>query len=456
MNDDPEPEGKERTVNRNKQTLGRIMAAACAALCVLFAVLAVRGFTGAGSGKARDAKQGVVFLYQTVYDTEGQAQYSSGTGWMIGEKGKDPEYLITNAHVVEDAYQVSEGTSESFVSGGLQVYFSVAEDDYMVPQIVYFSPIGERDLAILKLPSPTDKRRPLPIRDSGTMREGDTVYAIGYPGVARYNQDYVRLDAEDATFTEGIISKFTNAFSTVGTTIEIDAMINHGNSGGPVVDEFGNAIGVIEIMSQENALKYNENGELEWVPLSNGLFGAYSSHDVINVLDAEHISYALASPGGRGRNLLYAVLAAAALAGAVILLVLFRRKAAVSGGSPRAGRTASDRCGNADAAPVLRGVSGQYEGQTIPLKGMLALGRNPAAANLVFEKDAPGISGAHCTVAYNAAAGVFRVTDSGSTYGTFLDDGTRLVPGQPAALPPGSGFSLANRGTRFLVDLEKT
>jgi S1-C subfamily serine protease len=62
---------------------------------------------------------------------------------------------------------------------------------------------------------------------------GDTVYAIGSPG------------GLEKTVTSGIVSALGRRFLQIGDVIQIDAAVNHGNSGGPVVDTEGRLVGIV-------------------------------------------------------------------------------------------------------------------------------------------------------------------------------------------------------------------
>ena len=62
---------------------------------------------------------------------------------------------------------------------------------------------------------------------------GDTVYAIGSPG------------GLEKTVTQGIVSALGRRFLQIGDVIQIDAAVNHGNSGGPVVDMSGRLVGIV-------------------------------------------------------------------------------------------------------------------------------------------------------------------------------------------------------------------
>ena len=447
---------------KSNSSLKRIIGIVCVAICALFAVLSVLKFRSGGGSTtktATDAKQSVVYIRETLVDGNGNSGWASGTGWMIGEPGKDPEYVVTNAHVVSDFYEVKQGTSQYYYQAGLSVYFSAAENDYVSPQVVYYSPIYEKDLAILKLPSPTNKRIPLALRDSDEIKPADEVYAIGFPGISNYTQDYVTYDANDATLTKGIISKITNSYLTNVTMFELDAVLNHGNSGGPLVDASGNAIGINESISQENVLSLDSSGNVTTVPVSNDLGYAIVSNDLAKVLDAERIPYAVAGASGGGfTRILFPILAALGLLGALFCFLTGRKaaparaRAAGHGAPAGAGATAGGVAGTKRA--VLRGVAGQFAGQTFAISGPLTIGRDATRCNVVFDRNAPGVSGNHCQVSYDGATDTFLLTDNGSSYGTFLENDKKLAAGVPVQLRAGDGFYLANRNTRFLVTVE--
>jgi pSer/pThr/pTyr-binding forkhead associated (FHA) protein len=81
------------------------------------------------------------------------------------------------------------------------------------------------------------------------------------------------------------------------------------------------------------------------------------------------------------------------------------------------------------------------------------MGRDQSACEFVFDSSANGISRTHCKVQFNPQTGMFVLYDLGSSYGTFLANGTRVPQGQPMALGPGEQFYLADRGCMFMVNL---
>jgi serine protease Do len=136
-----------------------------------------------------------------------------GSGFIIDPKG----YILTNNHVIDGATRITIGllTGERFRGKVIGID-------------------KETDLAIIKIDAPHD----LPVMkfgDSNAAQVGDWVLAIGSPfGL-------------DQTVTAGIISKKerdSQTFTSFQRFLQTDAAINRGNSGGPLVNMHGEAIGV--------------------------------------------------------------------------------------------------------------------------------------------------------------------------------------------------------------------
>jgi serine protease Do len=134
-----------------------------------------------------------------------------GSGFIINRNG----YIVTNAHVVHGASSV------------VTVMMSDARTEYAA-DVVGFAKNGV-DLALLKI----KRRGKLPtvnLGDARSIKVGDTVYAIGTP----------QYEFLHNTMTRGIVSSFRPEMGA----IQIDAGISHGNSGGPLLNERGEVIGV--------------------------------------------------------------------------------------------------------------------------------------------------------------------------------------------------------------------
>ena len=139
---------------------------------------------------------------------------ASGTGVILSEDG----FLVTNAHVVEEA-------------GSITV--RLADDREFPARIVGRDEIS--DLAVLSI----DAQGLTPARfgDSDSLRVGDSVAAIGDP-----------LGAElRGTMTDGIVSAINRDVTVEGRTmslIQTNAALNSGNSGGPLINCYGQVVGI--------------------------------------------------------------------------------------------------------------------------------------------------------------------------------------------------------------------
>ena len=138
----------------------------------------------------------------------------SGTGIVLSADG----YLITNCHVIENA----------------QVIAVLTSDDRQFQAAIVGSDEAS-DLAVLKVEA-TDLQ-PAEFGDSGKLRVGDSVVAIGDPLGAQLR----------GTMTSGIVSAINRDLEVNGrnmTLIQTDAALNNGNSGGPLINCYGQVIGI--------------------------------------------------------------------------------------------------------------------------------------------------------------------------------------------------------------------
>jgi S1-C subfamily serine protease len=145
-----------------------------------------------------------------------QEERSLGSGFVIDKEG----HILTNYHVVQGAEKVKV----SFSNGAS-----------LDAKIVGTDP--STDLAVIKVNAPERALKPLQLGDSDTVQVGDPVVAIGNPfGLSR-------------TATAGIVSALQRPITapnnfTIDHAIQTDAALNHGNSGGPLLDARGEVIGV--------------------------------------------------------------------------------------------------------------------------------------------------------------------------------------------------------------------
>jgi putative serine protease PepD len=148
----------------------------------------------------------------------GQRQQSQaeGSGFVIDGDG----HIATNQHVVDGASSITV----TFANGHKASAKVVGTD-------------SSTDVAVIKVDAPKSELHPLTFADSKQVTVGSGVVAIGSPfGL-------------EGTVTSGIVSALNRTIQapnnfTISGAIQTDAAINHGNSGGPLLDADGNVIGI--------------------------------------------------------------------------------------------------------------------------------------------------------------------------------------------------------------------
>lgn len=214
----------------------------------------------------------------------------------------------------------------------------------------------------------------------------ETAYALGYPGDSSSRQTLPAYDLDDVTITKGIISNRVTPVWATYEAFQMDVSIAPGNSGGPLVDEQGQVIGI------------NASGAIdEETGLSLGMNYAIIIDELTKILDQERIKYTMVDGLSWVPNwfaYVFLPIGVLALAGGIVLLVMTTRKgSAVLAAAGIGGKRNSMEKGRGPVSKyaVLRGVTGKYAGQRFDLlKGKVVIGRDPATCNIVFDKNTPG------------------------------------------------------------------
>ena len=399
-----------------KRVRNHIAAALLAAL--LLAAAALPAFADFN----QDTLNGIVMITTGAPDKDGHMNYWRGTGFFVGEAGKDPQYIVTNCHVVEEFILAGKAL------GGGELHVRFDKDDEAEAYLVDYD--AEKDVAILRLAEATGKRVSLQMRVPQEDSLGSEAYAVGYPAAADLTVTAVNsFSQKDATVTTGSISRFLTESGTGRKLIQTDASLGGGNSGGPLIDGSGAVIGINTAGSK----------------LDSNLFYAVSVGEVLPLLDKNSIPYSLApETKSGGSTMLYVGIGAAAVAViAILAVVLIKKKKA----------PAAPKGQEAKGTPVLRSMAPQHGGMVVQLHGQpVQIGRDGAVCRLVYQDGTPGVSGRHCQVSFEQ--GQFVLTDLNSTYGTFLSNGQRVAPNSPVTLPPKSSFYLGEADNTVYVDLE--
>ena len=403
-----------------------------AALCLLIALSA----PALAAGFQQSTLEGVVVVRQDVVVDGEWMGYGTGTGFFVGKSGEDPQYLITNHHVIELFLAAGGGQGGSL----LRVIYD--QDHVEEAYVVDYN--AEADIALLRLGSPTDKRKPLHLSVPTADLVGSTVYAVGYPAIPDEAVNSVTVySTEDATVTSGSVSRLLTESGTGRKLLQMDVAIHGGNSGGPLVDSSGAVVGVNTFGIQQDGVDVET------------LNYALSVEEVIPLLDRNGVDYEMAGEG-------LPIWIFAAIGGGVLLIIIIVVVVLVSRkGKGRA--VAPAQAPNpqmvppqpAVRRPMLRSLAPQHGGMTVPLGGQpVLIGRDMASCKMVFREGTPGVSARHCSVAWDGASGCFLLTDLKSTYGTFLSNGQQAAPGVPCRLSPGDVFYLGDRENAIRVELE--
>jgi putative serine protease PepD len=165
-------------------------------------------------------------------DAAPQAQ-AEGTGFVYDEQGD----IVTASHVV---------------SGATKITVRFQDGTRMKATLVGADPSS--DTAVIRVAAPAGALAPLALADSSSVAPGEGVVAIGSPfGYAE-------------SITAGIVSAVDRDIEApnnyaIPNTIQTDAAINHGNSGGPLIDSSGKVIGVnVQIATDDSGGGSNNAG----------------------------------------------------------------------------------------------------------------------------------------------------------------------------------------------------
>ncbi len=185
-------------------------------------------------------KDSAAVFYIEVYNSSGEAT-ASGSGFFIAPDGT----AVTNYHVIE-------GTSSAHI-------MTIGGKTYKIENIVKYD--EKMDIAVIKVSKKDEEGNEisafpfLNLGNSNNIKAGQIVYALGSP------------KGLQNTISDGIIS---NVRQKVGeeTYIQITAAISHGSSGGALVDQYGDVIGITSagITDAENigfAIPINEINSID-------------------------------------------------------------------------------------------------------------------------------------------------------------------------------------------------
>lgn len=429
-----------------------------------------------------ETRNSVVVVETCLELDAGTVSFGWGTGFFVGEEGQDPMYLITNHHVIEPFLESGEGelvqveTTDGMLTGRSKIRVFYDSDDFEEAYPVAYDEI--KDLAVLKLGAATSKRTPLPLCSPTDNMVGSTVYAVGYPGLA----ENIFADAtstwgpSDVSVTSGSISRLLTTSGTGQMRLQIDCVIRHGNSGGPLVNEDGQVLGIaVSSVSDEEdssmyygvnideVIPYLKQYDVPYVLQEAGATqsssetsleeGTAPAGDTIVVPESVEEEPEGSSGGVPAAVWVVIGVAVAAVAGVVIFLLLQKGKKTPAQVQPV--QPAPAPAPAPQKVPVLRSLAQQHNGVRIPIQGrQILIGTSQGECQVVFRPGTPGVSRRHCSISWDAATGDFILTDLGSSFGTFLENRQKLAQGVPTRLRPGDRFYLGSPENLLSTGLE--
>lgn len=406
------------------------------------------------------AKQAVVFVLAGVYfDADGRGHtydgyYYHGTAFGVGESGSYAQTFVTNCHVVSD----SEGKVYDFVYiciDGARIY---DESTLIKCRILYTD--SDIDVAVIQADAPITGVTTLPLLPAETMQSGEHVYALGFPGIADRVADSNNYTVEDITVTDGIISRYLTSDGV--KCMAHMATINHGNSGGPLINDYGQVIGI-------NTFGYTESADtrgyaiyIDYAMDALDQLNIEYTHHTIAGEDTEPTEEPIEEPTEEPttepteepikRDDPFPILVIAGVSAAVVVIVAVitvivivkTRRPTQKKGNPQDNISVRT---DSETTYSIYIVKGPMQGRKWQLSGSLVIGRDPAG-DIVFPASTEGISRNHCRV--DVRGGKVVLTDLGSTYGTYVD-GRKLNPQESKVISQNTVFSLGSHEVQLAL-----
>ena len=429
------PAGAELRLKRQEGNTMKRFISMMVVVLLLLSLVPAPAF--AAENPVPKAKQAVVMVYSGIYYDRGsmrvldsEGYYSRGTAFGVYSEGDGALVFATNAHVVSNDRSKAYDYVYICVDGAdVQKRSTVVECE-----VLYVD--TNVDVAIIRAEKAISGVGVLPLRKSEELETGDQVYALGYPGISDEIADENNYTAEDVTVTDGIISRFMTSEGV--KCMAHTATVNMGNSGGPLIDAYGNAIGI-------NSFIYVDTSTSDLRS-----YAIYSDY-VMKAMDSLGFPYTQASgdrtvrvPTDASRvpsvlrilGIVVICTAAAVMVAAVVILLLRKRKKKL---------TQKKRL---QGPPVtLFAVTGPLRGQVWQVGDEVIIGRNHGST-VLYPPDAKGVSRTHCRI--HRQGPQILITDMGSSFGTYVG-GRRLPPNVPVAIGINTEIWLGGDKVRLLL-----
>ena len=550
-------------------------------LLVLALLLSLSAFAAAET-PTNAARGGVVRLVEAFLSDGEIDSVNLSTAFFVGKEGDPVQYLVTNYHCVSEYLQNGKGTVYEYRDAYAEKHsgqyrLNVFYDSEKTEEAYVVDSDEGQDIALLKLDHPTEERIALALQVPDNSMVGDTIYTVGYPGVA---DDFMTSTSswgtEDALVAKGTLGRLVTESATGTKWLQSsDMAASQGSSGSPILTEDGMVIGVVSQASEDRALYVNadistviamlqrnhvafdlaEDRMPEEEPaaeepvaeetvteepaeektVEGAAVEAATAEEVPAVPDAaepaseenaeetpatESVTEEPAAsetaeqeataeesteagpqaeetpaeepaektpaegePAGEASTeekteeeapaeepapaaglpaWAYAAIAAAVVVIAAVLIAQNGKKkkaaeaaaAAAAAEAAKKARPAPSHAPEKPLRPMVRSLADQHRSRTVQLGSEpVVAGRSPKCS-IIYRDDTPGVSGTHCSVAWDAAKHNFIVKDLGSSYGTYLESGMRLEPNREYLLKPGESVYLGDKTNTLRMEVE--
>ena len=471
----------------------------CMLACTMLSTVAF-----AANQAVNDAKLGVLQVNLMYTDDDNNVKnVSSGTGFLINDNTVLTNFHVTNLYE-RDMKEMMEtfGKTEAEIKSRLSVSVTISRDVTLPASILTES--NEMDFSALRLSSSLQGKASLKIRDTqNPVQQADDVYAIGFPATAAILQSVNTYTSADATITQGSVNKIgvgLNLHSGANTTfIQTSCNLDYGNSGGPMVDEYGYVIGICQ-GDTEYGTDYYYAVEISQVTEVLDALGVHydigyppipvpteteakpteteSKPDEITVPEPSETLPPPPPPGPDTKMIL--IIAAVAVAAIVLIVVVVvaggKKKKAPAPAPVPAPRPVTPVAPNAGFTPAAPTYPTQDAGETTVLGGgagettvlrpsvnggtlirkrtgesisintdKFVIGRERKSVNYCIS-DNTSVSRNHITL--TVRSGVTFLTDMNAANGTFVN-GVKVPPRQEIALKNGDKITLADEDLEY-------
>jgi S1-C subfamily serine protease len=293
-------------------------------IAVTAAFLAMPAFADDDGPDTETLQQAVVNVWTVKADNQNRAQIGWGSGFVVSRDG----YIVTNWHVVESAKRISvllPGEAEPRRGDNQDQDLKDLFLRGRTARVLYNSP--EKDLAVIKVETPLRAALTL---SNAPVTKNMKVYAIGYPGAA---EDLFAAPTADPTVTSGVVGRVYSApfhYSETPENIPViqhGAYINHGNSGGPLIDSCGRVIGINTWISADE-IRQDASGGAQ-IQANAGVYYASNASNLVDFLRSHNVPMDVTggscSRSGMHGTLEYGLIGALAGALALALALAFRK-----------------------------------------------------------------------------------------------------------------------------------